>query len=84
MAKYDLLRLYLRRQRTEVLELSFAEIERLIGGMLPNSAAKASWWTTLTESEAPLSLCDCGYHAVLIPRKDRVRFTRRRDLVASP
>ena len=44
MAKYDPLRDYLRRQRATALEMSFVEIERKLGYMLPKSANLPQWW----------------------------------------
>ncbi len=43
MSKYDPLSGHLRRQRQDELELSFAEIERILGAMLPKSAARQQW-----------------------------------------
>ena len=45
MAKYDPLRTYLQRQRTDRVELSFREIENLIGYMLPKAALSDGWWS---------------------------------------
>jgi len=44
MAKYDPLRDYLKRQQAEAFEMSFVEIERKIGYMLPKSAGAPGWW----------------------------------------
>lgn len=44
MAKYDPLRRYLTRQKTDRVELSFSDIEHLIGAYLPKAAARAGWW----------------------------------------
>jgi hypothetical protein len=35
---------HLRRKSASELELSFADIERVIGAMLPNSASRPQWW----------------------------------------
>lgn len=43
MAKYDPLRRYLVRQKAQSIELTFSEIERLIGAMLPKGAMNAAW-----------------------------------------
>lgn len=40
MAKYDPLLTYLKRQKTDALELSIREIENLIGYLLPNKAGQ--------------------------------------------
>jgi hypothetical protein len=49
MGKYDPLRDYLRRQRTPEVDLSFAEIERLLAAMLPNSASTPQWWSNVKD-----------------------------------
>ena len=80
MAKYDPLRDYLRRQKTDELELSFAEMERKIGYMLPKSASLLQWWACPTEpAKAHVqhqAWRDAGFDAVLIAGADRVRFSR--------
>lgn len=50
MAKYDPLNLFLASTDDVVVTLSFAEIERLLGDMLPASARKhAAWWANETD-----------------------------------
>jgi len=48
MRKYDALAAFLRRWRVrngaEGVELGFAHIESIIGGLLPRGAAKPEWW----------------------------------------
>jgi hypothetical protein len=66
----------------ETLEMSFREIERVIGAMLPNSAQRPQWWanerreTTHVQCRAWL---DEGYEAFPVSGADRVRFKRRSD-----
>lgn len=80
MAKYDPLCRYLRRQRLAEFELSFAEMERVIGAMLPGSAALPQWWANVTDPASAhvqrRAWGDAGYEAFLIVGKDRVRFKR--------
>ena len=80
MAKYDPLHTYLRKQRKAHLELSFAEIERKIGYMLPNSASQPGWWTVTPDPMARQvqhrAWDAAGFEASLIPGADRVRFCR--------
>jgi hypothetical protein len=45
MSKYDPLGLYLRKQRTSRVPMTFGEIERLIGAKLPNSQRYPAWWS---------------------------------------
>jgi hypothetical protein len=75
MRKYEPLRRYLRRQRDGDCDLTFGEIERLIGALLPNRAAHSSWWTGASglHSQAWTSV---GFEAVPSPRQDRVFFRR--------
>ena len=80
MAKYDPLRDYLRKQKTDDLELSFVEMERKIGYMLPKSASLPQWWESPTEPAKVhvqhRAWTDAGFDAVLIAGADRVRFRR--------
>ncbi|HEY0628417.1 MAG TPA: hypothetical protein VGD23_03725 [Sphingomicrobium sp.] len=82
MAKYDRLGTYLRRKGMAELELSFADIERIIGNMLPKSAALPQWWAN---EECPGSRHvqvqawrNSGYDAFLMAGFEKVRFRRRR------
>ncbi|MBO9707976.1 MAG: hypothetical protein J7521_07180 [Caulobacter sp.] len=81
MAKYDPLSGYLRRQKTDRLELSFAEIERIVGAMLPKSAARPQWWANETDPSGRhvqiRAWREAGFAAFLIAGADRVRFERR-------
>ena len=46
MGKYDRLGDFLRSQRTKEVPMTFAEIERVIGGKLPpNSPQYPAWWS---------------------------------------
>jgi len=80
MAKYDPLCRYLRRQRLAEFELSFAEMERVISGMLPGSATRPQWWANVPDPDSThvqrRAWADAGYEAFLIVGKDRVRFKR--------
>lgn len=88
MAKYDPLHIYLRRQRAGELELSFVDIERILGAMLPNCAAQPQWWANETCADErhvqSRAWRTAGYDALLIVRADRVRFTRRAKASNSP
>ncbi len=44
MSKYDPLRRFLRRKRTAIIELTFLEIERILGAPLPKRSARPDWW----------------------------------------
>lgn len=79
MTKYDPLRRYLVRQKAVRVELSFSEIERLIGGFLPKAATRAPWWSEMDrDGRVPIQVQACGqagYRAELAPG-DRVVFER--------
>ena len=80
MAKYDPLRDYLRKQKLDEFELTFAEMERKIGYMLPKSAARPQWWANVTDPDTThvqrRAWGDAGFDAFLIVGADRVRFRR--------
>lgn len=82
MAKYDPLQNYLRKQRKDEFELSFAEMERKIGYMLPKSASEPAWWSCTkepTDRQVQHKAWDtAGFKAALMTGADRVRFTRVR------
>ncbi len=81
VAKYDPLYHYLRRKTAVELELSFRDIERVLGAMLPNSAANPLWWSN--ESSQGIRAVQnrawqrAGYDAFLIPAQDKVCFRRQ-------
>ena len=80
MGKYDPLRDYLRRQRTDALELTFRQIEGKLGYMLPNIAAQPDWWDCRGEpgprEVQKHALRAAGYDACLV-EAERVRFRRK-------
>lgn len=80
MAKYTPLERHLRRCKLPSTYLTFADIERIIGAMLPNSAQRAEWWgneqSPATRHVQCLAWRAAGFRAELIPGEERVRFTR--------
>lgn len=81
MGKYDPLESWLRRKAGTEVELSFADIERIIGAMLPNSAVRPQWWANEASPDSrhvqSRAWRNAGYEAFLIPDAERVRFKRR-------
>jgi hypothetical protein len=79
MAKYDPLRRYLARQKTAEVDLTFSEIERLIGALLPKRATQAGWWDDTSPGQTPsiqsAAWREARFRAELQPG-DRVRFVR--------
>jgi hypothetical protein len=78
MAKYDPLKRFLARQKADAVLLSFNEIDGLIGGLLPKGAARPDWWATDGDAKQVQQAAwrETGFTAILIPREDRVRFSR--------
>ena len=61
MAKYDPLRRYLARQKSETVTLSFSAIEALIGGLLPKSAGRPECWLTYPDAMAGIATATQGW-----------------------
>jgi len=80
MAKYDPLENYLTRRGSVELELAFEEVERIIGGRLPDTASRPQWWANESDPDTSHVQCrawrNAGYDAFLLPQR-RVLFTRR-------
>jgi hypothetical protein len=80
VSKYRPLQDYLRGQRCLRIELTFVEIELIIGNELPPSAYSPRWWTTAKGSRRHAlwqnAWCDAGYAAMLLRGTDRVEFRR--------
>ncbi len=80
MAKYDRLRDYLKRQPTAAIELTFRDIELVLGCMLPNGAARPQWWANRKEPDKrnvqQSAWRDAGFDACLSVGHERVRFER--------
>ena len=80
MAKYDLLEAYLARRTDEEFELSFEEVERILGDALPDSASRPQWWANETDPDSShvqsRSWRNAGYDAFLLPH-GRVLFRRQ-------
>jgi hypothetical protein len=81
VAKYDPLGKHLRRKDSADVLMSFADVERVIGAMLPQSAELAAWWGNETSPDTRHVQCppwlDAGYEATLMPGGDKVRFSRK-------
>lgn len=80
MAKYDPFEAYLSRRSDEEFELSFEEVERIVGDALPMSASRPQWWANETDPGSShvqsRSWRNAGYDAFLLPQ-GRVLFRRR-------
>ena len=80
MGKYDPLRRRLSRLKADEVVLSFDEIERIIGGMLPNGAARPQWWSDAGPVDPrhvqQAAWRAAGYDAFLLTGAEKVRFKR--------
>ncbi|MDZ4113272.1 MAG: toxin-antitoxin system, antitoxin component [Brevundimonas sp.] len=79
MAKYAPLTSYLRRQKQAELELTFRDIERIVGGILPKAANDARWWLageSDTLQPQHIALAQAGFIAQPSIRSERVRFVK--------
>lgn len=80
MAKYDPLHAYFKRQRAPELELTFREIENLLGRLLPRSAEHPDWWVERPGDTGRTvqvrAWAEAGYNAQLMVGADRVKFVR--------
>ena len=83
MAKYDPLKRFLKRSSRSEIELSFADVERVIGAMLPKSAERPQWWANEADPSSRhvqvSAWREAGYDAFLIAGAEKVIFRRRKD-----
>ncbi len=81
MAKYDQLETYLARKGAAEIQLGFADIERIIGQMLPKSAQRPQWWANEIDADSrhvqARAWRNAGYDAFWIKDAEQVRFVRR-------
>jgi hypothetical protein len=59
--------------------MTFGEVERVIGAMLPKSASLAPWWGNETSPDSRHVQCrawlEADYEAALMPGGETVRFS---------
>lgn len=85
MGKYDALGAFLRRWKVrndaDGVEISYAQIEGIIRGVLPRAAASADWWSASEPSDAHpphrRAWLDAGFEAVAEPTRECVYFRKR-------
>ena len=87
MGRYDALTRHLADQHATEVELSFMDLERVIGGPLPKSASRAVFWANEAETATRMGRCQAwtaaGFDASLVPGAARVRFLRHGYKVVS-
>jgi hypothetical protein len=76
MGKYDPIGVFLRRQKRPTVDLTFRDIERLVGGILPKASLVSGWWTEGEGSPQTLAWTRAGYAAEPDLAAERVRFVR--------
>lgn len=87
MGKYDPLATFLRRQRRDEVSLTFREIERIVGGILPKASGDPAWWTgEAGETPAPHK---CAWTSVQFApqvdfKSECVRFVRAPNGASCP
>jgi len=77
MAKYAPLVRYLRRQRTPEVTLTFRDIERIVGGLLPKASSDLEWWRAEAAASAPpqkRAFAEAGFTPKPEIRSERVLF----------
>lgn len=79
MAKYEPLVRYLRRQKGAEVELSFRDIERIVGGLLPKASNNLLWWRAedaVSAQPQQRAFAQSGFSPLPELRAERVRFVR--------
>ncbi len=78
MGKYDPLGAWLRRRNRDEADLGFADIERILGDILPKAAGDPAWWAAHAGVD-PVQVAAwraAGFEARPDVRNDRVLFVR--------
>lgn len=80
MNKYDPLRDFLQKQTKPEFEMTFAEIEEVIGFPLSRSSQRARWWEKERNPQDAMpqrnAIRDGGYEATRLAEGKGVRFRR--------
>jgi hypothetical protein len=87
MGKYSRLGEFLRSQRTSAVPMTFAEIERVIGGKLPPSAPHyPAWWSNNPSNNVMTKVwLEAGFRTEQVDVKSRrVVFRRAEQKGSSP
>jgi hypothetical protein len=79
MGKYEPLSDFLRKQRTDQILLTFAEIERIVGFKLPRSAKEyRAWWSNNpSNSVMTKAWLDAGFQSEQVDMESRQLVFRR-------
>ncbi|HET8684309.1 MAG TPA: hypothetical protein VFM54_20895, partial [Micromonosporaceae bacterium] len=71
MGKYDPLRDYLARQAADEVRMTFAEVERLVGGLPDSARVHRAWWANDSKVEA-LAWREAGWHVSAVNQSAEV------------
>jgi hypothetical protein len=85
MGKYDRLGEFLRSQRAKEIPMTFAEIERVIGGKLPpNSPQYPAWWSNNPTNNVMTKVwLAAGFRTAQVDTKARKVVFRKADADSS-
>jgi len=75
MGQYDPLCAYLRRQKADAVNLSFRDIRRKFGALVPKACLAEAWWSA-DAGVQPQAWQDAGFEAKPALKSERVVFTR--------
>lgn len=86
MGKYEPLAVFLRRQRGTDVVLTFREIERIVGGILPKASARPEWWADGAQAVEPQKRAwtSAGFSPQVDFRGERVTFIRQSGAATTP
>ena len=80
MSKYTPLRDYLMRQSHGEFELTFKQLEEIIGDRLPKSSDRPQWWANVRDPDTSHvqreAWRSAGYDAFLIAGSTKVKFRK--------
>jgi hypothetical protein len=78
--KYSALADYLRAQKSDEVDMTFAQIERIVGGKLPASHRYRSWWSNNSfNSVMTKAWLDAGFESTNVDMKKRTLVFRKMD-----
>jgi hypothetical protein len=84
MGKYDRLGTYLREQGRDLIPMTFAEIERVVGTKLPKSQKSQAWWSNSTSNNVMTQIwLDAGYRTEQVDIAARKLVFRRAAFTTS-
>ena len=78
MSKYDALGAYLREQGADLVPMTFAQIERVVGAKLPKSQKQQAWWSNSTSNNVMTQVwLDAGFRSEQVDIAGRKLVFRR-------